>query len=107
VAQTRARVSELQASLNTAELPARPDERAAAQAQAQAASAALRQSEWRREQKQQARRSMPRWPTPFPPRRVRGRGPAGAVAAAAGGHQGALLRARAEVGRIKTGERCS
>lgn len=53
VAQTRARVSELQASLNTAELPARPDERAAAQAQAQAASAALRQSEWRREQKQQ------------------------------------------------------
>ncbi len=52
-AQTRARVSELEASLRTAELPARVDERLAAQAQTQAASAALRQSEWRLEQKQQ------------------------------------------------------
>lgn len=51
--QTHARVNELEASLRTAELPARVDERVAAQAQAQAASAALRQSEWRREQKQQ------------------------------------------------------
>lgn len=53
VAQTRARVSELEASLRAAELPARVDEQIAAQAQAQAANAALRQSEWRREQKQQ------------------------------------------------------
>lgn len=53
VTQAGARVNELEASLRTAELPARVDERIAAQAQAQAASAALRQSEWRQAQKQQ------------------------------------------------------
>lgn len=53
VAQTRAHVAELEAALRVARLPARREERAAAQAQATAASEALRASEWRTQQKQQ------------------------------------------------------
>lgn len=49
----RARVAELQAALRVAELPARSDERAAAEAGADAAQAALEQSRWRERQKQQ------------------------------------------------------
>lgn len=52
--QADQRVKELQASLRTARLPARPQERAAASAQAQAASAALAQQRWRVEQAAQA-----------------------------------------------------
>jgi HlyD family secretion protein len=52
--QSRARVSEMRAALRVAQLPARSDERAAATAAAQAAEEALRQSEWRAQQKQQA-----------------------------------------------------
>lgn len=53
VAQSQARVDELQAALRVARLPARPDERAAAQAQVEAARQALRQSEWKALQKRQ------------------------------------------------------
>lgn len=53
LAQSTARVAELSAALAAAGLPARPDERAAARAQADAASAALRQSAWRLQQKTQ------------------------------------------------------
>lgn len=49
--QTQARVSELQAQLRVAELPARRDERNAAQASRQAASAAVQQAAWREAQK--------------------------------------------------------
>jgi HlyD family secretion protein len=52
--QGRARVAELEASLRVARLPARTDERAAAAAAVQVAAEALRQSEWRAEQKRQA-----------------------------------------------------
>jgi HlyD family secretion protein len=52
-AQARARVAELQAALRVARLPARADERSAAEASAQAAQAALAQAEWREGQKQQ------------------------------------------------------
>ena len=53
VAQTRDRVAELEAARRVARLPARSDERSAALAQADAASQALRQSDWRAEQKVQ------------------------------------------------------
>jgi len=52
--QARARVAELDAALRVAALPARSDERAAALAAADAASAALAQSAWREQQKQQS-----------------------------------------------------
>lgn len=52
--QARARVAELAAALQVAQLPARPDERAAQQANSQAAQEALRQSQWRTGQKQQS-----------------------------------------------------
>ena len=51
--QARAHVAELEAALRVAGLPARNDERQAAQASADAASQALRQSAWRVEQKAQ------------------------------------------------------
>jgi HlyD family secretion protein len=51
--QAQARVTELQASLRVARLPARVDERTASQASANAASEVLRQSQWRTVQKQQ------------------------------------------------------
>ena len=53
LAQTRSRVAELDAALRVARLPARPDERSAAQAAALAASQALRQSAWREQQTRQ------------------------------------------------------
>lgn len=53
VAQTAARVAELEAALRAAELPARPAEREAARATAGAASQALAQSQWRLAQKTQ------------------------------------------------------
>lgn len=53
VAQTAARVAELEAALRVAELPARPAEREAAQASASAAAQALAQSQWRVAQKMQ------------------------------------------------------
>ncbi len=52
--QARARLSELDASLRVAQLPARSDERVAADASAQAAQFALKQSEWREQQKRQS-----------------------------------------------------
>lgn len=52
VAQTQARVTELDAALAVARLPARQDERIAADAQAEAARQALRQSQWREQQTQ-------------------------------------------------------
>lgn len=51
--QSAARVAEFEAALKVAELPARPDERAAARASAQAAEQVLVQSRWRLEQKTQ------------------------------------------------------
>ena len=54
VAQTAARVAELEAALKVAQLPSRPDERRAAKLQADAAEAVLAQSQWRVTQKQQA-----------------------------------------------------
>jgi HlyD family secretion protein len=51
--QARARVAELEAALRVARLPARADERRAADAQAQAARAALAQQQWREQQKAQ------------------------------------------------------
>jgi HlyD family secretion protein len=54
VAQTSARVTELEAALKVAQLPSRPDERRAARSQAEAAEAVLAQSQWRVTQKQQA-----------------------------------------------------
>ena len=51
--QAQARVTELQAALQVARLPARTDERAASQASAMAAAEVLRQSRWRTGQKQQ------------------------------------------------------
>lgn len=51
--QAQDRVAELQASVQVAQLPARPDERAAADAQAEAARQSLRQAEWREQQKKQ------------------------------------------------------
>jgi HlyD family secretion protein len=53
LAQTRARVAELTAALQVAQLPGRIDERSAQRANVQAAQEALRQSEWRTGQKQQ------------------------------------------------------
>jgi HlyD family secretion protein len=50
-ARDRARVAELAAQLQTAKLPARPDEIAAAQAEVDAARAALAQADWRLTQK--------------------------------------------------------
>jgi len=52
--QARARVSELEAALRVAELPARDDTRAAAEATAKAAQFALAQSRWREDQKHQS-----------------------------------------------------
>jgi len=52
--QAQARVDELSASLRVAHMPARPDERAATQANATAASEVLRQSQWRVSQRQQS-----------------------------------------------------
>lgn len=52
--QAQAHVAELTAALQVARLPAREDERAAADAQVQAARHALRQSEWRTSQKLQS-----------------------------------------------------
>jgi HlyD family secretion protein len=52
MAQTQARVAELDAALAVARLPARQDERVAASAQADAARSALRQSQWREQQTQ-------------------------------------------------------
>jgi HlyD family secretion protein len=51
--QSRQRVAELEAALRVARLPAREDTRTAAEAQVQAAQQALRQSEWRTQQKAQ------------------------------------------------------
>ncbi len=50
VAQARARVAELDAALRVAELPARPDEQAAARANTTAAAQALAQWQWREAQ---------------------------------------------------------
>jgi HlyD family secretion protein len=50
VAQARARVAELEAALRVAELPARPDEQAAARANTTAAAQALAQWQWREAQ---------------------------------------------------------
>lgn len=52
VALAQARVAELQAQLRVAELPARHDERHAAQANRDAANAAVQQAAWREAQKQ-------------------------------------------------------
>lgn len=54
LAQAQARVAELSSVVQVARLPARADERAAADAQVEAARQVLRQSEWRQQQKQQA-----------------------------------------------------
>lgn len=54
VKQAQAHVAELTAALRVAHLPARVDERKAMQATAAAANEALRQSQWREAQKQQA-----------------------------------------------------
>jgi HlyD family secretion protein len=51
--QSRARVAELEAALRVARLPARSDERAAADALSEAARSALAQVQWREQQKQQ------------------------------------------------------
>lgn len=51
--QARARVAELGAALQVAKLPARVDERSAAQASATAAAESLHQTQWRTAQKQQ------------------------------------------------------
>jgi HlyD family secretion protein len=51
--QARARVAELAAALQVAQLPARSEERTAQRANAQAAQEVLRQSQWRTRQKQQ------------------------------------------------------
>lgn len=51
--QARARVAELAAALQVAQLPARSEERVAQRANAQAAGEVLRQSAWRTDQKQQ------------------------------------------------------
>jgi HlyD family secretion protein len=51
--QSEARVAELEASLRVARLPARRDERAAADALADAARSSLAQTQWREQQKQQ------------------------------------------------------
>jgi HlyD family secretion protein len=53
-AQSQARVVEVEASLRVAQLPARKDERTAADAGALAAQFALKQSQWREQQKQRA-----------------------------------------------------
>jgi len=50
----RARVAQLQAEVNVARLPARPDEIAAARAEVRAAADALAQAQWRLDQKAQA-----------------------------------------------------
>jgi HlyD family secretion protein len=52
--QAQARVAEVEASLRVALLPARTDERAAANASALAAQYALKQSQWREQQKRQS-----------------------------------------------------
>jgi len=52
-AQARARVAELEAALRVAELPARPDEQAAARANTSAATQALAQLQWREAQASQ------------------------------------------------------
>ncbi len=52
--QAQARVRELTSAVQVARLPAREDERAAADAQVEAARQALKQTEWRQQQKQQA-----------------------------------------------------
>lgn len=54
LAQAKARVRELSSMVEVARLPARADERAAADAQVEAARQALRQSVWREQQKEQA-----------------------------------------------------
>ena len=54
LAQARARVRELSSAVQVAQLPARADERAAADAQVEAARQVLRQTVWRQEQKAQA-----------------------------------------------------
>lgn len=51
--QAQARVAELASAVQVARLPARSDERAAAEAQVDAARQVLRQSDWRAQQKQQ------------------------------------------------------
>jgi HlyD family secretion protein len=53
LAQAQARVAELSSVVQVARLPARSDERLAADAQVDAARQVLRQSEWRAQQKQQ------------------------------------------------------
>ena len=54
LAQAQARVRELSSMVEVARLPARADERAAADAQVEAARQALRQTVWREQQKEQA-----------------------------------------------------
>lgn len=54
LAQAQARVRELSSMVEVARLPARADERAAADAQVEAARQALRQSVWREQQKEQS-----------------------------------------------------
>jgi HlyD family secretion protein len=54
LAQAQGRVRELSSVVQVAQLPARADERAAADAQVEAARQALKQTEWRQHQKQQA-----------------------------------------------------
>lgn len=51
--EAQARVAEREAALRVAQLPARSDERAAADAQVEAARQLLRQAEWREQQKRQ------------------------------------------------------
>jgi HlyD family secretion protein len=51
--QAQARVAELSSAVQVARLPARSDERAAAEAQVNAAKQVLKQTEWREQQKQQ------------------------------------------------------
>jgi HlyD family secretion protein len=54
LAQANARVAELSSVVQVARMPARNDERLAADAQAEAARAAVKQAEWRAQQKQQS-----------------------------------------------------
>jgi len=54
LAQAQARVNELSSVVKVARMPAREDERGAANAQVEAARQVLRQTEWRQQQKQQA-----------------------------------------------------
>ena len=92
----RARVVELSAQVNIANLPARSDEIAAARAEVRAAGDALAQAQWRLDQKSAGRtgRRACRRHT-LRAGGVRRRGGSGRLAAPARQRQGPLLRARA------------